>query len=456
MGRLEEAKLVAGSTIKCRLCGVEFQKITNTHLEKAHPDWTLDRYREEFGEESLMSDDWRWLIAQVSQREADTIVTKGSATKRKRMSEVAAEFTEEEFQVVLGGLLGDAWLFQPKKVKYPPRGTGSTYFSMQHKFTQLSYMAWKARRLSRFRPTLYQRFGYNTVKRRFDVKHQVDTMWHYLFGDLAQTFYPRPEYKKILPLDLLEKLEPLGLAIWYQDDGCLSPSYLEISTHAFSRESVESAIQILTSRFGVDFRAHSYSGQGNPYALITVPRSKCNPFFELVRPFIHPCMLYKIGGGDSVVAEVTKRLKLVYGHYLVDYNGACEVQHGHNATVEISVKGPINPDTGMVMDFGEIKKIAQALLDVWDHDVLNEVDPSFAIAPTAEVLTTYLAATLREYIPGLSRIQFYETDSSSVILDVRRHEGVLDSFLQRMAESGEWWQELKSKSIKSSLWPDPH
>ena len=32
----------AGS-IKCQLCGVEFQKITNTHLKRAHPDWTLER-----------------------------------------------------------------------------------------------------------------------------------------------------------------------------------------------------------------------------------------------------------------------------------------------------------------------------------------------------------------------------------------------------------------------------
>lgn len=446
-------KSIVPSTVRCELCENEFQKITNTHLQRAHPDWTLDRYREKFGEKSLMSDDWRWIMSQIVHEFSEEMVVNASATKREKMTEIASEFTEIELQVTLGGLLGDSWLFQPRKIKPQPRGVGGTYLSMQHKFTQVPYMAWKARLLRRFRPILYQRFGYNQVKGRFDVKHQVDTMSHYLFGDLAREFYPEPKCKKVLPLGLLEKLGPLGLAIWYQDDGYLSRGGVEISTHAFLPSQVELAVKVLSSLFDVDFRVHAYTNRGgDPYSLVSVPKSGSSAFFDIVAPFIHPCMSYKAPGGSTpVIAEVTKRLRLVYGHYLVDYDGPCCRQHGHNGIVEVSVRGPINPDTGMVMDFGDIKAIAQSLLDVWDHNVLNDTDPIFSVVPTAEVACVYLAAALRKYIPNLSRIRFYETDSAYVELEMQDCDAFED-FLQRLAESGEWWRELGS-AIKSSPWP---
>jgi len=438
------------SLIKCQLCGTSFQKITNTHLQKAHPGWTLDKYRERFGENSLMSDDWRWILSQSAQASSSARNISANITKREKQKEIAEEFTLEEFQVVVGGLLGDSYLFQPQSIKYPPTGTGSTYLEMQHCFNQVPYAAWKGRFLNRFSPRLLQWMGYNTVKSRFDVKHKIAVCSHFLFGDMAKEFYPSPTFKKVLPLSLVEQLEPLGLAIWYQDDGTYPHDRLAyFCTDSFAPEDVAAAAEILTSKFDIPFKVHNYKGD---IARLAISGDATSSFCDLIREFVHPSMSYKIDHSNCVFAEVTKRMKFIYGHYLLDYDGACSTNHGHNAVVEFSVRGPINPDTGMVIDFGDIKKVVKPLLDAFDHAFLNDENPIFAVKSTAEVIASYLAATLSQYIPGLRRIRFYETDTSCVDLDVQDNIDNLNSLLQRLAESGEWWQSLQ-KSIKSSVFP---
>ena len=68
-------------------------------------------------------------------------------------------------------------------------------------------------------------------------------------------------------------------------------------------------------------------------------------------------------------------------HALKHYSGKCENIHGHTYHLSVTVKGPVvavadAPTDGMVMDFGDLKKIVQEkILDVFDHAlVLNERD----------------------------------------------------------------------------------
>ena len=46
--------------------------------------------------------------------------------------------------------------------------------------------------------------------------------------------------------------------------------------------------------------------------------------------------------------------------------------HGHNYVLEVSVEGPIDPETGMVIDLGELKRIvSETVVDRFDHADLN-------------------------------------------------------------------------------------
>lgn len=92
--------------------------------------------------------------------------------------------------------------------------------------------------------------------------------------------------------------------------------------------------------------------------------------------------------------------------------------HGHNYALEVSVKGKIDPETGMVIDLKRLKDIMrQRVVDRVDHKNLNEdVDFLRGIIPTAENLAR---AFWRELEPGIAEgrlheIVLHETERNSV------------------------------------------
>jgi len=68
--------------------------------------------------------------------------------------------------------------------------------------------------------------------------------------------------------------------------------------------------------------------------------------------------------------------------------GQLTVVHGHNYVLEVTVRGPIDTRTGMVMDLGELKRVVgDAVIARFDHADLNR-DAVFASGtiPTTENL----------------------------------------------------------------------
>jgi 6-pyruvoyltetrahydropterin/6-carboxytetrahydropterin synthase len=65
--------------------------------------------------------------------------------------------------------------------------------------------------------------------------------------------------------------------------------------------------------------------------------------------------------------------------------GPLVVPHGHNYTLDVTVRGPIDPRTGMVVDLTELKRCVRAVvLDRFDHADLS-ADPLFQErVPTTE------------------------------------------------------------------------
>src|SRR5579864_5778 len=81
--------------------------------------------------------------------------------------------------------------------------------------------------------------------------------------------------------------------------------------------------------------------------------------------------------------------------------------HGHNYTIEVLACGPVDPDTGMVIDLVEMDEVVRTrVLDRFDHVNLN-LDPLFAnTVPTTEnlckavyqLLTGSLSSARLEYV----------------------------------------------------------
>lgn len=74
--------------------------------------------------------------------------------------------------------------------------------------------------------------------------------------------------------------------------------------------------------------------------------------------------------------RVTRRLEFDAGHRIPDHKSQCRHLHGHRYAIEITLAGAIiceagDPANGMVMDFSEIKSLAQQhLVGLWDHSFL--------------------------------------------------------------------------------------
>ena len=85
--------------------------------------------------------------------------------------------------------------------------------------------------------------------------------------------------------------------------------------------------------------------------------------------------------------------------------GHLTVVHGHNYVLEVTVRGPVDPATGMVMDLGELKRlVGEAVIGRFDHADLNR-DPLFVAGslPTTENLVRAMWDLLAPKL-GLERL----------------------------------------------------
>ena len=100
--------------------------------------------------------------------------------------------------------------------------------------------------------------------------------------------------------------------------------------------------------------------------------------------------------------------------------GKCNYQnyHGHNYELIVSVTGKINPETGYVIDMGELKKIIKNEIEErLDHKNLNLDVPYFSnIIPSAENICIYIYDILRDNIDSQFKlsVRLYETPRNFV------------------------------------------
>lgn len=136
--------------------------------------------------------------------------------------------------------------------------------------------------------------------------------------------------------------------------------------------------------------------------------------------------------------RITKIFTFETAHVLYNYDGKCKNMHGHSYKLFVTVKGiPINdlenPKNGMVIDFGEIKKIVkEEIIDIWDHAVLiNNLSPHQELGkslenqghkviycqfqPTCENMLYEIANKIKKNLPEnikLAYLKLHETENS--------------------------------------------
>ncbi|MFF4150130.1 6-carboxytetrahydropterin synthase QueD [Streptomyces sp. NPDC001651] len=88
----------------------------------------------------------------------------------------------------------------------------------------------------------------------------------------------------------------------------------------------------------------------------------------------------------------------------------CSRLHGHSYKVIVHVEAPVDPETGWVMDFGDLKKAFKPLEARLDHYYLNDIEG--LENPTSEVLARWIWERLQPTLPALSALTVRETCTS--------------------------------------------
>ena len=85
----------------------------------------------------------------------------------------------------------------------------------------------------------------------------------------------------------------------------------------------------------------------------------------------------------------------------------CARLHGHSFKIEIAIVGPVNPETGWFIDFGELTAVWEPLHAQLDHNYLNEI-PGLE-NPTSEILARWIWDKMKPAVPSLQQVTVFET-----------------------------------------------
>ena len=135
--------------------------------------------------------------------------------------------------------------------------------------------------------------------------------------------------------------------------------------------------------------------------------------------------------------HLTKIFHFEAAHALMGYDGRCRNIHGHSYEMRVTIKGmpiidPSSPKNGMVMDFGDLKKIVnEEIVDHYDHafiindqmpkDFIEEVKRHYEriivlpYQPTTELMLLDFSKRIKKRLPqhvSLVKILLKETEGS--------------------------------------------
>ncbi len=103
--------------------------------------------------------------------------------------------------------------------------------------------------------------------------------------------------------------------------------------------------------------------------------------------------------------RLTKEFSFESAHALEGYDGPCREIHGHSYRLFVTVKGEpigdvLNPKCGMVIDFGDLKRIV-------NEQIIDRLDHSFVMRSTSS--SRQLAAAMSSQFSNVVLVDYQPT-----------------------------------------------
>lgn len=183
----------------------------------------------------------------------------------------AKKFSSRQIELIIGSLLGDAYLVKT---------TRGYAFRVNHGLQQKKYVDWKYKILKNFT---------NSSPRMSSNCYYFRTVSHPFLSFLRKLFYL--EGKKRVSRSILKKyLTPLSFSVWVMDDGSKDGNQLRLNTQCFLLEDQKILQKFLTTKLGIETTLNL---DKNQYRLRIKEKSMDKVRF-LLKKFLIPSMSYKI------------------------------------------------------------------------------------------------------------------------------------------------------------------
>lgn len=115
--------------------------------------------------------------------------------------------------------------------------------------------------------------------------------------------------------------------------------------------------------------------------------------------------------------ELTVETTFSAAHQLRGYKGKCENLHGHNWKVHVHVVSDRLDEQDMVMDFHDLKSMANEVIAPLDHAFLNDMFPFTEKNPSSENIAKWIYDSLRKKVESdnirLSAVTVWENENAS-------------------------------------------
>lgn len=198
-------------------------------------------------------------------------------TKRNQDFKNNYKLSQIQYDVLIGSLLGDMGMERKYK---------NTRFSISHGGKQEEYFDYKCNIFKNLIKSINKKQRFDKRTNKYYNSYKTHSITNNCFNDLFNLFYNKG--KKEINENILNKLSPLSLAIWYMDDGDKTGV---LATNSYTIEECILIKNYFKNKWNIDTTIQLTK---NNQPLIYFTKNGKKIFYELTYRYFIPSMLYKI------------------------------------------------------------------------------------------------------------------------------------------------------------------
>ena len=224
-------------------------------------------------------------------RQLYKIKRKGANFIKRKKTEI--RLTQRQIEILYGSMMGDA------------KALSLSAAAFKHSIKQKEYLFWK---FSEFKSVCKEKNlkKYSQYDKRYDKYYYGWSFYTKANTDVEtciKEFY-NTGIKEITP-QILDKITPLGLAVWFMDDGIggynnkyttghNSTPEARFCTDSFSLKSCNNILEWFRNKYNFTVVLRERELKDRMGYRVLIRSNSVYDFFNIIRPYILPSMLYKI------------------------------------------------------------------------------------------------------------------------------------------------------------------